>query len=223
MASFTLLYTPSAARLLASADHSAVSQLYWRTAAWMSVLSFPIFAMTFSLAQPLTVFLYGARYEHAAPILAVLSFGSYFNVALGFNVQTLKVIDSLHYVTAMSVVCVLLNVVLNLVLIPRFGAVGAAIGTAGSLIIYNLLMQMGLLSASNLKAFERNYLSIYVTIALSAAGLFSLQFFRFVSIYVALPIAGCVSLFVFATAKKKLKLTEVFPELLSLPFARLLT
>jgi hypothetical protein len=62
-----------------------------------------------------------------------------------------------------------------------------------------------------------------VTIALSAAGLFSLQFFRFVSIYVALPIAACVSLYVFASAKKKLKLTEVFPELLSLPFARLFT
>jgi O-antigen/teichoic acid export membrane protein len=223
MASFTLLYTPSAARLFANADYSAVSQLYWRTAVWMSVLSFPIFAMTFSLAQPLTLFLYGARYEHAAPILAVLSFGSYFNVALGFNLQTLKVIDSLHYVTAMSVVCVLLNIVLNLALIPRFGAVGAAIGTASSLIIYNLLMQMGLLSASKMKVFERNYLSIYVTIALSAAGLFSLQFFRFVSIYVALPIAAGVSLYVFASAKKKLKLTEVFPELLSLPFARLFT
>ena len=221
MASFTLLYTPSAARLLANADYPAVNKLYWLTAAWMSVLSFPIFAMTFSLARPLTVFLYGARYEQAAPILALLSFGSYFNVVLGFNLQTLKVIDKLHYVTVISVVTVLLHVALNLVLIPRFGAMGAAMATAGSLIIYNLLMQLGLLRAS-CNAFEREYLSIYLTIALSAAGLFFLQFFTSVSIYMALPLAGCVSLLVFTAAKKKLRLTQVFPELLSLPFARLL-
>jgi O-antigen/teichoic acid export membrane protein len=223
MASFTLLYTPSAARLLANSDYPAINKLYWQTAAWMSVLSFPIFAMTFSLAQPLTVFLYGARYEQAAPILALLSFGSYFNVALGFNLQTLKVIKRLRYITVMSILAVLLNVGVNLVLIPRFGAVGAAIGTAASLVIYNLLMQVGLLRASNFNAFHPEYLSIYLTIALGAAGLFFFQYFSSLSIYLALPLAGCVSLLVLAIAKKKLRIMEVFPELLSLPFARLLT
>jgi O-antigen/teichoic acid export membrane protein len=223
MASFTLLYTPSAARLVANSDYPAINKLYWQTAAWMSVLSFPIFAMTFSLAQPLTVFLYGARYEQAAPILALLSFGSYFNVALGFNLQTLKVIKRLRYITVMSILAVLLNVGVNLVLIPRFGAVGAAIGTAASLVIYNLLMQVGLLRASNFNAFHPEYLSIYLTIALGAAGLFFFQYFSSLSIYLALPLAGCVSLLVLAIAKKKLRIMEVFPELLSLPFARLLT
>lgn len=223
MASFTLLYTPSAARLLANTDYPAINKLYWQTAAWMSVLSFPIFVMTFSLARPLTVFLYGNRYEQAAPILALLSLGGYFNVALGFNLQTLKVIKKLRYVTVISALTVLLNVVLNLVLIPRFGALGAAMGTAGSLIIYNILMQIGLLRAAHLNAFQRQYLSIYVTIGLSAAGVFCFQFFTPVSIYLAVPLAGCVSLVVFAMAKKTLRLMEVFPELLSLPFARLLT
>jgi O-antigen/teichoic acid export membrane protein len=223
MASFTLLYTPTAARLFAKTHFSAINTLYWKTAAWMSVLSFPVFVMTFSMAQPLTVFLYGARYAQAAPILALLSFGSYFNVALGFNLQTLKVIKRLRYVTLISLLTVLLNVVLNLSLIPRFGALGAAIGTAGPLVIYNLLMQVGLLRAPNLHVFEREYMPIYMIIALSAAGLLFLQFFSSVSIYLALPLAGCASLFVFATAKRRLRLTEVFPELRSLPFARLLT
>ncbi len=223
MASFTLLYTPSAARLLANTDYTAINKLYWQTAAWMSVLSFPIFAVTFSLAQPLIAFLYGARYERAAPILAVLSLGSYFNVVLGFNLQTLKVMKRLRYITVVSVLAVLVNVAVSLVLIPRYGAVGAAIGTAGTLIIYNLLMQIGLLRTLNFNAFEREYLTIYLTIALSAAGLFVFQFYSSVSIYLALPLAGCVSLFVFAAAKKKLRIMEVFPELLNLPFARLLT
>ncbi len=222
MASFTLLYTPSAAGLLARADYSAINKLYWQTAAWMSVLSFPIFAVTFSLAQPLIAFLYGARYERAAPVLALLSLGSYFNVALGFNLQTLKVIRRLRYITVVSVLAVLVDVAVNLVLIPRYGAVGAAMGTAGTLILYNLLMQTGLLLTSNGIAFERRYLSVYLTIASSAAGLFFFQFLSSASLYLALPLAGCVSLFVFAVARKKLRIMETFPELLSLPFVRLI-
>lgn len=222
MASFTLLYTPLAARLLANGDYHGINKLYWQTAAWMSVLAFPIFVVTFSLARPVTVFLYGARYEQAAPILALLSFGSYFNVALGFNLQTLKVVKKLRYVTAMSFLVVLLHIGVSLILIARFGSVGAAIGAAWSVVTFNLLMQVGLLRASKLNGFEREYLPIYLTIALSAAGLLLFEIFSSASIYLGAPLAGCVSLFVFAAAKKKLRLMEVFPELNGLPFSRLL-
>ena len=45
----------------------------------MSVLAFPIFLATACFAQPLTIFLYGARYASSAPILAILSLG-YFSM-----------------------------------------------------------------------------------------------------------------------------------------------
>src|SRR6266508_679375 len=64
--SFTLLFTPAAARLFARGDTEGISNLYWQTAAWIAVLSFPIFALTFSLSNPLTVAIYGARYESSA-------------------------------------------------------------------------------------------------------------------------------------------------------------
>ena len=117
---------------------------------------------------------------------------------------------------------VLVDVAVNLVLIPRYGAVGAAMGTAGTLILYNLLMQVGLLLTSHCNAFERRYLSVYLTIASSAAGLFFFQFVSSASPYLALPLAGCVSLFVFAVTRKKIRIMETFPELLRLPFMRLI-
>jgi O-antigen/teichoic acid export membrane protein len=222
MAAFTLLYTPSAARLLAKSDYRGISRLYWQTAAWMSVLSFPIFAATFSLAHPLTTFLFGARYARSAPILALLSLGSYFNVALGFNLQTLKVLKRLRYIIIASTLAAAANVAVNLVLIPRLGAVGAAIGTASTLIIYNLLMQVGLLPTTNFNAFDRRYLPIYLTIALSAAGLFLVESMGSINFYLAVLLAGCVSLFVFVVTKRKLSIAETFPEILKLPFARLI-
>src|SRR5207245_7368654 len=43
MASFSLLYTPLAARLFARDDYEAINALYWKTTVWMIVLSLPVF------------------------------------------------------------------------------------------------------------------------------------------------------------------------------------
>ena len=222
MASFTLLYIPAAARLFAKSDYHGINKLYWQTAAWMSVLSFPVFVLTFSFAQPLTEFLYGARYARSGAVLALLALGSYTNVALGFNLQTLKVLERLRYIVLVSLLAALVDIGLNLLMVPGHGAVGAAIGTAATLIIYNLLMQLGLLPTSNFSAFDRRYLPVYLSIALGAGGLFLVQSFRSMSLHLALLLAACVSFLVFSITRKKLRITETFPELLRMPLLRLI-
>ena len=52
--SFTLLFVPAAARLFARNDREGVRDLYWQTAIWMAVFTFPLFALTFSLAGDVT-------------------------------------------------------------------------------------------------------------------------------------------------------------------------
>jgi O-antigen/teichoic acid export membrane protein len=222
MASFTLLYMPAAARLFAKADYHGINKLYWQTAAWMSVMSFPVFALTFSFAQPLTEFLYGARYARSGPILALLALGSYTNVALGFNLQTLKVLERLRYIIVVSLIAALVDIGLNLLLVPGHGALGAAIGTTATLIVYNLMMQAGLVPTSNFSAFDRRYLPVYLSIAVGAGGLFFVQLFRSMSLYLALLLVACMSLLVFSVTKKKLRIAETFPELLKFPLMRLI-
>src|SRR5690606_6629489 len=96
--SFTFLYTPLAARMYAKEDTENINDLYWRTAIWILIFSFPVFAVTFSLAQPVTIFLFGERYADSGIILAILSLGYYFNAALGFNNHTLRVYGVIRYI-----------------------------------------------------------------------------------------------------------------------------
>jgi O-antigen/teichoic acid export membrane protein len=219
LASFTLLYIPSAARLFAKSDYVAMNKLYWQMSAWMSVLSFPIFAATFSFAHPLTVLLYGARYAPSGPVLSLLSLASYFNVVLGFNLQTLKVLERLRYIVVVSAVAIAANAALSVLLIPRYGATGAGIAAAVAVVGYNLLLQKGLPAAA-FSVFDRRYLSIYLTVALGGFGLYSIHFFASLSVSIALVLAGCVSLLVLVAAKRKLSIAETFPELLSVPLMR---
>ncbi|MDQ4078557.1 MAG: oligosaccharide flippase family protein, partial [Chloroflexota bacterium] len=135
--SFGLLFIPVASRMFARNDREGINDLYWQNAVWIAVVSFPIFALTFSLARPLTIFLYGERYEQSAIILALLSLGYYFNAALGQNGSTLKVYGKLRYVVAINALVAVLNLGLNLVLIPRYGALGAGVGTFITLVIFN--------------------------------------------------------------------------------------
>src|SRR5215831_4581490 len=220
--SFTLLYMPLAARLFARSDYRGINDLYWKTAAWMSVLSFPIFAVTFSLAKPLTIFLYGARYMPSGPVLALLSLASYFNVIVGFNLQTLKVIERLNYVSGASVVAALANLGVSTVMIKLYGAIGAATGSATTLIGYNLLLQAGLSPMAGFHLLDPRYLSVYLTIALGSCSLFFVGSLTSLNFYALLPLAALVSLCVFALTKKKLSIAETFPELLRLPLMRLL-
>jgi len=219
---FALLYTPSAARLFAKTDYAGINTLYWRMAVWMAVLSFPIFAMTFCMAEPLTVFLYGARYHRSGMILAFLSLGYYSNVLSGFNGDTLRVLGKVRYVVRISLIAAVTNVAVNLFLIPRYGALGAAIGTAGTIILQNLLLQVGLRQAPGIHLFERQHLTLYLIIAGTAVGLFCIQFFRFSSIYVVLALTAFAVMVVFAAGKKNLKVADAFPELQRLPLMRLI-
>ncbi|MGH2725739.1 MAG: flippase, partial [Actinomycetota bacterium] len=141
LTSFALLFTTVAARLFARRAKRELGHLYWQTAVWMAVLAFPMFAVTFALARPVTGTLYGARYEDSAVIMSLLSFGYYFNVVLGFNGLMLKVVGKLRAVVAINAIALAVNLILNIVLIRAYGALGAAIGTAATLVVHNLLKQ----------------------------------------------------------------------------------
>jgi O-antigen/teichoic acid export membrane protein len=220
MTSFQLMFTPVAARLFAHEDREGINNLYWQTAIWMSVISFPIFALTFSLAQPLTVMLYTNAYADSAIILALLSFGYYFSTALGFNGLTLKVFGKVRYIVVVNILAALVNVGINLLLIPRYGALGAAIGTCGTMVAHNIFKQLGLLFGTGINLFEWRHLKVYAVIALSTLGLLLVQLTMSTNIYIGIVLAALVSLLVLALTRKSLAIGQTFPELLRFPLMR---
>ncbi|HEY7560682.1 MAG TPA: flippase [Gaiellaceae bacterium] len=220
MASFALLFTPAAARLFARNDREGINGLYWQTAIWIAVFSFPIFALTFSLAGPLTVTLFGARYEDSATYLALLSLGYYFNAALGFNGLTLKVFGRLRYIVSINVIAALVNLGINLVLIPLYGPLGAAIGTFSTLVLHNFLKQGGLLLGTGIRLFRARDLAVYASIVVLAGLLLAVQLLLSPPPLVGFALATLASLAVFALGRKSLRAGDTFPELMRFRFAR---
>jgi O-antigen/teichoic acid export membrane protein len=220
--SFGVLFMPTMARMFARKQNEAIDDLYWQSAVWITVISFPIFLLTFSLAQPLTLLLFGARYAQSGWIMAVLAFGYYFNAALGFNADTLRIYGRLRYTVIVDFVAMLICVVLNLILIPRYGAMGGAIGTCGTLILYNILNHVGLKFATEIDLFQWRYLRVYVSIIVATLSLAILQQFLELPIYVGVVLAGLLSLMVLLINRNVLNLEQTFPELLRFRLVRTL-
>ena len=220
--SFTLLFTPVAARLFARDDTEGIGHLYWRTSAWIAVLTFPIFALTFPLSETLTVTLYGQRYESSATYLAVLSVAYYFNAALGFNGLTLKVFGKVRFIVVISVVAAIVNLALNFALVPLYGALGAAIATSSTLIAHNVLKQWGLWRGTGIAFFDREETPVYLSVAAAAATLLMLHEVFHPPIWVAVPLAAVASVAVILASRNVLRAGETFPELARFRIVRMI-
>ena len=68
--------------------------------------------------------------------------------------------------------------------------------------------------------FELKCASFYLAIVLSSVGLLLVPVFGSGNIYVLVPLAALVSLFVLAVSKKSLRIAETFPEVVRLPVLR---
>lgn len=217
---FETLYSPTAARLHAVGDFAKMNEQYWRTAAWVAVLTFPIFAVTFSIARPMLLLLYGPAYEAAWPVLALLSLAQYCRCAMGYSDVTLQVLGKLRFVVTLDILASILNVLANLALIPRFGIVGAALATTGTVILTTLVRQIGLGRMSHISFLDRRYRFLYALIIFSASLLFCLQWVLAPYPYLLLPVSAASVAIVLLAARRNLDVAETFPEVMRFRLAR---
>jgi O-antigen/teichoic acid export membrane protein len=217
MQSFKYLFTPEAARLFARNDSQGINDLYWRSATWIAIITFPVFAASFSLARPLTVLLFEERYASSATVLALLALGNYMNAAMGFNAYTLRVFGKVRFIVAIDLFSALAGVVLNVLLIPRYGAIGAAIGTTAALVLYNLLNHAGLLLGTQIHLFQPRYLRVYASIVLGAALLLLIDQLLNPGIVAGSLLIAAISLLLVAVNWQVMEAGRMFPELRRIP------
>jgi O-antigen/teichoic acid export membrane protein len=99
---------------------------------WIFTSSFPLLLIMVMFATPLLRLLFGETYTSGAPAMAILG-SAYFLQSLGNHGETfIKSEDKTKIIFYNSVVAGILNIILNLILIPMYGQTGAALATAFS-------------------------------------------------------------------------------------------
>lgn len=104
-----------------------------KTGVKYAVLSLTLFgAGLFALAGPFLRVYFGPEYAEAAPTLRVLIVGTFFFGISRVIVPVLQATGWVRETELVTVVALLINLSLNVALIPHYGVVGAGVGTAAS-------------------------------------------------------------------------------------------
>ncbi|AKB61666.1 flippase [Methanosarcina mazei] len=132
IASMGYVYVPVASKLWGLNKTQPVGSIYAVMTKWCFLLTFPIFALIFVYPEFLITKLYGAEYVGGTTALRILAMGFIANSYFGFNYHTLLASGDSDFLMRCSVASAGINAVVNFMLIPEYGMIGAAIGTAVS-------------------------------------------------------------------------------------------
>jgi O-antigen/teichoic acid export membrane protein len=215
---FSLMFTPSMSRLWARGDRAGAQDLYWHTTAWITIFSFPIFAVTFTLADPLIRIVLGARYADSAMPLSLLVLGQFFSAVAGMNGLTLKVLGRVRYTIVTDGIACVICVMLAIFLVPTYGATGAAGVVMMTAIAQNMMRSAGLRHIVGvLPAAERAPLFLVIAGAAILFGL--LRWSNLNQVAIAFFVAATVGEVLYLGGHR-LRLSDTFPEIARIPAMR---
>lgn len=125
---------PQIAGLLARGENRTAEELYNVATSWVIAASWPIY-LVLACFGPVILMPFGAEFTEGAAALAILSCSMLVLMAAG-NVQTVLLMGGRSsWTLANKVVALIVNIALNLLLVPPFGIVGAAVAWGASITI----------------------------------------------------------------------------------------
>jgi O-antigen/teichoic acid export membrane protein len=180
MSALVFTYAPIIAGLYAQNLLAELAQNYVTITKWIFVTSFPMLLFILFFSKQILMYLWGANYVSASLALQILAVGVFISNLLGPNGTTLMIIGQTMFLTWASLAAVVLNVVLDLVLIPKWGIEGASIATTIALILHCLIRHIRLRGYIKVSPLKRNlFFPAAVTLVLVAAiSLFVLHYFE---------------------------------------------
>jgi O-antigen/teichoic acid export membrane protein len=159
------------------------------------------------------VLLFGEQYSGAGAVLGILCIGYYVNGSMGFNSLVLRVFNRVRYLVAVDLTTAVMNILLAVLLIQQFGAVGAAIATTATFIFQNAAYQWGLKTRTWVAALDARYVRPYASIVIGTILVVLVGQLVDPPFIAGAIFVGLVALTVFALNRHSLQIVDTYPEL----------
>lgn len=129
---------PRISEFLARHDIDRARLIYETTTAWLILVSWPIY-LTSTLFAPFLLKVFGADYTAGATVVVILCLSMLISTACGPVDIVLLMGGRSRWSMLNTGTALVVNVGLDLVLVPRYGIVGAAIGWSAGIAVNNLV------------------------------------------------------------------------------------
>ena len=132
------IYAPLAAQLFGKNDMEGLSNLFKLTARWSITLTLPI-AVIFLVIPNKIMLVFGAEYVSSSMVLMILAGATFIQVIGSAATPIITITGHTKLSLLNSIIALVMNVVLNIFLIPLYGIIGAGLATFISITLIGLL------------------------------------------------------------------------------------
>jgi len=158
IAAVAFLLPPVLTRLHEKGKQKEMLDTYQGLTKWMLLIAIPIFAILFFAPELVISTMFGSNYTEGSTVLRILLIGKLFGILLGLNSSSLIALGDNKTVSYLVFIQVLLNLLINVLFIPRFGIEGAAIALTSAVIIGDILGSLILFKKYGLHPFTGSIL-----------------------------------------------------------------
>jgi O-antigen/teichoic acid export membrane protein len=149
---FTKLFSPFITKEYSKDKKNigSIKQLSKQVGKWIFLLNLPILLLILIFPSQIIQILFGSQYIVAENSLRFLSIGMFFSALFTISQRLIVMIGKSKTILVDTIIISIINISLNIFLIPRYGISGAAFATMISVLLLNLLFMIQ----------ANNYLSI---------------------------------------------------------------
>ena len=164
-----LSIAPQLSALLARSERGRAADLYQSATRWLMLASWPVYVI-FAIFPAVVLGIFGPPYTAGAAALVVLSLAMLINLGTGNVTVVLLMSGKSSWNVVNALAALVVNIGLNLILVPRIGITGAAIAWAASIVVDNVAAVIEVWWMLGLAPFGRGY----ALVVAATAGCFGL-------------------------------------------------
>ena len=218
MENFTVAFVPAATRLLARGTAEGMGRLVDLSSVWVAVLTLPCFLATCALSPLATAWLLGPKYAAAWPVMSILAAGFLVESLFGFAPLVMRAYARFKPAFVADGAALVATAVLVPVLIPRYGAVGAAWSVAAGIAVSSTILMFAVRRLNRDACRWSTPLRLLAVLGAAAAAVGWLAIAG-----IAPPLVQLLAAMVACAAavwlfRKQLTMDDVFPELQRIPW-----
>ena len=101
------------------------------------------------------------KYHGSETVVIIIGISAFFNMVTGLNTSIMYYSEKYVLGNYLLIVLVIISVILNVILIPVYGIIGAAVATGLALFLYNLLKYLYIWKVFKMQPFDSSILKIF--------------------------------------------------------------
>jgi O-antigen/teichoic acid export membrane protein len=165
LASSNTIFPSFISELHQKGEYKSLEKVYKSVTKWVIVLTLPI-VCSFLLFPHVILGVFGPDYGSGANVLIVLTLGNFVNVSVGSNGYLLNMSGREKISLINNVVVAGMNILLNVLLIPKIGVIGAAVASSISIGTISIIKVYQVYHFMDILPYRKNIIPVFAVATL---------------------------------------------------------